>query len=117
MITPHQVGTAIGSGWRPELALAIDQHPDLDFVEVTAENIDLADLPPPLLLLGERHVPITVHGLSLSLGGPDPLPQRRVDRLRRLAAKLGAPLVSEHVAFVRAGGLEAGHLLPLPRTL
>jgi len=29
---------------------------------------------------------------------------------------VGAPLVSEHIAFVRAGGLEAGHLLPVPRT-
>ena len=30
--------------------------------------------------------------------------------------QVDAPLVSEHIAFVRAGGLEAGHLLPLPRT-
>lgn len=29
---------------------------------------------------------------------------------------LPAPLVSEHIAFVRAGGTEAGHLLPVPRT-
>jgi uncharacterized protein (UPF0276 family) len=27
-----------------------------------------------------------------------------------------SPLVSEHVAFCRAGGMEAGHLLPVPRT-
>jgi uncharacterized protein len=33
-----------------------------------------------------------------------------------VADRLGAPLVSEHVAFVRAGGLDAGHLLPIPRT-
>ncbi|WP_239146843.1 DUF692 family multinuclear iron-containing protein, partial [Streptomyces sp. SID10815] len=39
------------------------------------------------------------------------------------AVALGAPLVTEHIAFVRAGGaltasprLEAGHLLPVPRT-
>ena len=32
------------------------------------------------------------------------------------ADALDSPLVSEHIAFVRAGGLEAGHLLPLPRT-
>ncbi|KWX67318.1 hypothetical protein ASJ79_04615 [Mycobacterium sp. NAZ190054] len=39
--------------------------------------------------------------------------------MRRLAAcaeALGAPIVSEHVAFVRAAGIEAGHLLPVPRT-
>src|SRR5690606_41502518 len=32
------------------------------------------------------------------------------------AVLTGAPLVSEHIAFVRAGGTEAGHLLPVPRT-
>ena len=36
--------------------------------------------------------------------------------LAACAAALDAPLVSEHVAFVRAGGREAGHLLPVPRT-
>src|SRR5207247_571044 len=30
--------------------------------------------------------------------------------------RLEAPFVSEHIAFVRAGGLETGHLLPVPRT-
>lgn len=32
------------------------------------------------------------------------------------AAITGAPLVSEHISFVRAGGVEVGHLTPLPRT-
>ena len=32
------------------------------------------------------------------------------------AVALNAPLVSEHIAFVRAGGVEVGHLLPVPRT-
>ena len=30
----------LGIGWRPELALAIDRHPGLGFVELTAENHD-----------------------------------------------------------------------------
>jgi len=108
--------TAIGAGWRPELALVIDQNPALDFLEVTAENIDLAAVPAALQLLRDRGLPITVHGLSLSLGGTEPINRGRIERLRRLAEKLGAPLVSEHVAFVRAEGVEVGHLLPVPRT-
>src|SRR5207244_10696146 len=36
--------------------------------------------------------------------------------LGTLAARLRSPLVSEHLAFVRAYGVEAGHLLPVPRT-
>src|SRR5262249_37416215 len=56
------------------------------------------------------------HGVSLSLGGAEPPDPSRLEALGRLAERLGAPLVSEHLAFVRAGGLESGHLLPLPRT-
>jgi uncharacterized protein (UPF0276 family) len=63
-----------------------------------------------------RGVRVVVHGVSLSLGGAEPLDPARLEALATLARRAGAPLVSEHVAFVRAGGLEAGHLLPVPRT-
>jgi uncharacterized protein (UPF0276 family) len=56
------------------------------------------------------------HGVSLSLGGAEPLDRGRLDALARLAERLNAPLVSEHIAFVRGGAKETGHLLPLPRT-
>src|SRR5215204_6982037 len=39
-----------------------------------------------------------------------------VTGVQTCALPIWAPLVSEHVAFVRGGGLEAGHLLPVPRT-
>jgi uncharacterized protein len=107
----------LGIGWRPELALAIDRHPDLGFVELTAENHDPSrPLPEALERLRERGVRVVVHGVSLSLGGAEPLDPARLDALAALARRADAPLVSEHVAFVRAGGLEAGHLLPVPRT-
>lgn len=57
-----------------------------------------------------------LHGVSLSLGGTEPLNDKRLARLASLAERFGSPLVSEHVAFCRAGGMEAGHLLPVPRT-
>jgi hypothetical protein len=40
----------------------------------------------------------------------------RHDALARLARRVEAPFISEHIAFVRAGGMESGHLPPLPRT-
>jgi uncharacterized protein (UPF0276 family) len=61
-------------------------------------------------------VAVVPHGIRLSLGGTDPVDPARVAQLARCASLLGAPLVSEHIAFVRAGGAEAGHLLPLPRS-
>ena len=107
----------LGIGWRPELALAIGRHPGLGFVELTAENHDPGrPLPEPMRQLVDRGVRVVVHGVSLSLGGADPPEPERLAALARLATLAGSPLVSEHVAFVRAGGIEAGHLLPVPRT-
>lgn len=106
----------LGIGWRPELALDIDRRPDLGFVEIVAENIHPSRIPPPLRALRERGVQVIPHGISLSLGGAEPLDKSTLRRLADLAKELDAPLVSEHIAFVRAGGVEAGHLLPLPRT-
>ncbi|MEV0786745.1 DUF692 domain-containing protein [Streptomyces sp. NPDC050423] len=113
----------IGIGWRPEIADAVEALPGIDWVEAVAENLCADHLPASLTRLRERGVTVVPHGVSLGLGGadrPDP------DRLAGLAARaelLGTPLVSEHIAFVRAGGtrtaspaLEAGHLLPVPRT-
>lgn len=107
----------LGIGWRPELALAIDRHPGLGFVELTVENHDpRRPLPEAVRQLMARGVRVVVHGVSLSLGGAEPLDAARLDAMASLARRTAAPLVSEHVAFVRAGGVEAGHLLPVPRT-
>jgi len=107
----------LGIGWRPELALLCERRTDLGFVEITVENfVDRAPLPRSLQRLRERGVVIVPHGISLSLGGAEPVDQARVDRFARMAEQCGAPLASEHIAFVRAGGVEIGHLTPIPRT-
>lgn len=107
----------LGLGWRRELALFIERSPRLDFVEVLAEHLDPErPLPASLHHLRERGTAVVLHGVGLSLGGAEGLDPKRLDRLARLAEALGAVCVSEHVSFVRAGGLDAGHLLPLPRT-
>ncbi|MFD4784272.1 DUF692 domain-containing protein [Rhodococcus qingshengii] len=102
----------LGIGWRPEVSGIIAQLDGLAFCEVIAESIG-NEIPPHLGSLG---VPVIPHGISLSLGGAEAVDQARIDHLARASQLLGAPLASEHIAFVRAGGIEAGHLLPLPRT-
>jgi uncharacterized protein (UPF0276 family) len=108
----------LGIGWRPELALAIERRqPSLGFVEVIAEDFDPArPTPAPLQNLLDRGVKIIPHGVTLSLGGAERPDPSRVKRLAGLAKRFGSPFVSEHIAFVRAGGVEAGHLLPIART-
>jgi uncharacterized protein (UPF0276 family) len=107
----------VGIGWRPQIAGFIAGMDDLRFVEVVAESVAAAGpLPAPLARLRSRGVQVIPHGLHLSLGGADRPDPKRISHLAAVAAKLEAPLVSEHVAFVRAGGAEAGHLMPVPRT-
>jgi uncharacterized protein (UPF0276 family) len=108
--------TGAGIGWRPEIGGVISGLPALGFCEVIAEGIVPAAPPRAVTELSARGVAIVPHGVRLSLGGADPVDRDRVRHLASCAAALDAPLVSEHVAFVRAGGHEAGHLLPVPRT-
>ncbi|WP_189965651.1 DUF692 domain-containing protein [Streptomyces violascens] len=113
----------IGIGWRPEIARAVEGLDGIDWVEAVAENLCPGHLPDSLLRLRERGVTVVPHGVSLGLGGAEPPDAGRLADLAARAEALGSPLVSEHIAFVRAGGaltaspsLEAGHLLPVPRT-
>ncbi|MFE3560391.1 DUF692 domain-containing protein [Streptomyces sp. NPDC059193] len=108
----------VGIGWRPEIADAVDRLPGLDWVEVVAENICPGHLPEALLRLRERGVRLVPHGVSLGLGGADRPDPEKLAALGERAVALGAPLVTEHIAFVRSSwpALEAGHLLPVPRT-
>lgn len=108
--------TRIGIGWRPEIDLTVERLPGVEFVEVIAEQVRPGALPPSLLALRERGIPAVPHGVSLSLGGADRPDPDRLARLAAAARALGSPLVSEHIAFVRTHGRDAGHLLPVPRT-
>ena len=109
-------GLGVGIGWRPEIDLTVPRLPGVEWVEVVAENVDPDAVPASLAALHQRGLPVIPHGVSLSLGGTEPLDGRRLARLAGLAERFGSPLVSEHVAFCRSGGMEAGHLLPVPRT-
>lgn len=113
----------IGIGWRPEIAAEVESLSGIDWVEAVAENLCADHLPDSLVRLRERGVTVVPHGVALGLGGADRPDPVRLASLAARAELLGAPLVTEHIAFVRAGGpltasprLEAGHLLPVPRT-
>ncbi|MFD3374608.1 MULTISPECIES: DUF692 domain-containing protein [unclassified Streptomyces] len=112
-----------GIGWRPEIAAVVEGMPGIDWVEAVAENVCPGHLPESLVRLRERGVTVVPHGVSLGLGGADRPDEGKLADLAAAAEALGSPLVTEHIAFVRAGGaltasprLEAGHLLPVPRT-
>jgi uncharacterized protein (UPF0276 family) len=105
----------LGVGWRPETD-ELAARPELGFVEAVAESVDPRRPPAGLVAARERGLVVIPHGLRLSLGGAERPDRRRLAHLAAVAERFDSPLVSEHIAFVRAGGLEAGHLLPVPRT-
>jgi len=105
-----------GIGWRPELDGPISRASGLGFVEVVAESVGPRGLPAGIEAARERGLAVVPHGIRLSLGGAEQPDPRRLAHLASVADRVDAPLVSEHIAFVRADGRESGHLLPVLRT-
>jgi len=108
----------VGLGWRPELAAGIFAHADdVDLVEVIADDhfrASRAELR-ALRTLGAQ-VPVVLHGVSLGLASTEAVDERRLERMARVVGETQPELWSEHLAFVRGGGVEIGHLAAPPRT-
>src|SRR6266699_5149639 len=61
-------------------------------------------------------IPMTAHGIGLSIGTDVPLDLAYLDRVAAIVERLRAPAYSEHLAFTRAPGRDLANLLPLPKT-
>ncbi len=108
----------VGIGWRGELAAGIFTHLDkIDLIEVIADDHFRAT-PRELRALATlaAQTPITLHGVTMGLAGSEQVEVRRLDSMARLVDTLQPESWSEHLAFVRAGGIEIGHLAAPPRT-
>ncbi|MCP5129704.1 MAG: DUF692 domain-containing protein [Pseudomonadales bacterium] len=88
----------------------------IDFLEVAPENwIGVGGrLGRQFRELVESY-PVVLHGLSLDIGGPDPIDTDLVHAIKALMSELGAPLFSEHLTYCAAGG-HLYDLLPIPFT-
>jgi uncharacterized protein (UPF0276 family) len=108
----------LGLGLRtPHLEHILARWPELDWFEAISENyMDSAGRPRALLRRIAERYPISLHGVSLSIGGSDPLDRSYLGRLKRLADELGAVTVSDHLCWTGVGGLNSHDLLPLPLT-
>ena len=95
--------------------LSIDQG-QLEFLEAAPENwIGVGGrFGKQLRLMAERY-PIVLHGLSLDIGGPDPIDTELVGAVRDLMREIDVPLYSEHLTYCAAQG-HLYDLLPLPFT-
>jgi len=98
------------------LATAEAERRAIDFFEIAPENwIGVGGkLGRHLRGLTERHA-FVCHGLSLSLGGPEPLDETLLARIRRLLDAHGIALYSEHLSYCSDDG-HLYDLMPIPFT-
>lgn len=87
----------------------------VDFLEVHAENFMGCGGPAlrQLERLRER-LPLSVHGVGLSIGSDGPLDPAHLARLAAVVERFEPRWVSEHLAWSSHGGVFFNDLLPLP---
>jgi uncharacterized protein len=107
-----------GLGFRRESLDELEARvPDvIDFFEVAPENwIDVGGaLGRRFRALAERY-PFVCHGLSLSLGGPTPLDEMLLRKIKGFLDQHRIPLYTEHLSYCSDDG-HLYDLLPIPMT-
>ena len=108
----------VGLTWHPRLAAAILAARDrIDVVEVIPEGTFLESRATHRALRTlAREIPVTIHGVSLGLASTMAVDERRLAQFARLIDDVQPECWSEHLAFVRAGEIELGHLAAPSRT-
>lgn len=114
MIPAHSVGISLKPAhYRDVLA----RPPGVDFFEVHAENFMGAGGPPHAWLSAIcEQFPLSVHGVSLSLAGVDPLNEEHLTRLKDVVQRYNPAIVSEHLAWGAHEGAYYHDLLAPPIT-
>ena len=94
-----------------------DEPLPVDFFEVSPENYMRRGgyYPAALSYLSERF-PVVTHGLTMSLGGTEPLDEAYLRELRAFIEGVGSPWHSDHLCFSAAGGAMLHDLLPIAFT-
>lgn len=91
--------------------------PKVDWFEaITEDYLVPGGYPLYYLERVRQHYPIVLHGVSLSIGGSDPLNIDYLKQLKQLANQIEPMWVSDHLCWTGVNGLNMHDLLPLPYT-
>lgn len=107
-----------GLGLRPDhYAEILGGRPRVEWFEAITENY-LVPGGSPLHHLERIRAdyPVVLHGVSLSIGGTDPLDATYLRDLKQLAERVEPAWVSDHLCWTGVQGLNLHDLLPLPYT-
>ena len=113
---PEYLG--FGLGLRiPHYEEIVSTRPAVDWFEVLSENY-LVPGGKPLDYLDRVRAdyPVVMHGVSLSIGGSDPLNLDYLKQLKTLADRIEPKWISDHLCWTGVGGLNLHDLMPLPYT-
>jgi len=112
------IGGVAGTSFKPaHLQAILDAKRQRSFFEVHAENYMGAGGPPHRALEAiRRDHPLSLHGVCMSIGGPQPLDKAHLARFSELVARYEPALVSEHLAWSTHETSFFNDLLPLPYT-
>ena len=114
----HPIAGRVGTSLKHEHLQTIlaDERRDR-FFEVHAENYMGAGGPPHAALNKIRQdYPLSLHGVCMSIGGPQSLDRAHLQRFKALVDRYEPALVSEHLAWSTHGSIYFNDLLPLPYT-
>jgi uncharacterized protein (UPF0276 family) len=112
------VADRVGLGWRRELVAGIFANLDrIDVVEVIADDyFDAPQRERRALCTLAAQMPVVLHGVTLGLASSLQAETKMLEKSARLFEEVRPDYWSEHLAFVRGGGIEIGHLTAPPRT-
>lgn len=95
----------------------LEESPKVDWVEAISENFMRPGGRPLHVLEKVRsEVPVVLHGVSLSIGGTDPLNRTYLQALRSLIDRISPAMVSDHLCWCSHGGRYVHDLWPVPFT-
>lgn len=107
----------VGLGWRQEIAAGIFSNLDkIDVIEVIADNYFKTNKKSiEALKYLNKQIPLSLHGVGMGLASSQSVLNTHVEKMARLVEAIQPEFWSEHLAFVRAGKIEIGHLAAPPR--
>lgn len=107
-----------GLGLRHEhYTYILENKPKVDWFEALTENYLVAG-GRPLYYLDQirQDYPMVLHGVSLSIGGSDPVNLEYINKVKDLIKRVDPCWVSDHLCWTGINGLNMHDLLPLPYT-
>ena len=115
-LAPLRAGLGLRRSMLPELEAAGELRAEVDFFEVAPENwLGIGGRLGKAFRRYTERYPFICHGLSLSLGGPDPLDEIFLQRLKGFLDEHAIAHYSEHLSWC-SDGAHLYDLLPIPFT-